>query len=401
MKAIVLFTCMCLVFSARAAHTGQDSILLKIDKRNQTLLGTKGDKSKTLKEELTQVFEKKGLVLSDSLWQNIRKTIQSNTDLDSSVNVRIGNSQVKIAIIRSDRDLLGQQSIAARNKPMDRIIEIGTNKKEVIDIGLNGIHVKDGKEEVHVDWNGVRVKESNGEETRVYWGPDSLKAKQKKENANFFSRDGMNLYLGLNGLSGEVPQINTMIYPMNYLQTDTELKPFSSRYVSVEFSESLTLVKGKKSAFKLGLGISFDWYNFMFDHNRLVQKANQGAIFQPKFDAQGNEIALSKNKLTISYINIPIMPHVVFSKNSGVQMVGIGGYVGYRIDSWTKSIEEKTENLNRVSSNFNLNQFLYGLRAEFAFKKLPNLFFNYDLSPLFEKNSSPNLAGFSFGIRLL
>ena len=401
MKAIVLFTCMCLVFSARAAHTGQDSILLKIDKRNQTLLGTKGDKTKTLKEELTQVFEKKGLVLSDSLWQNIRKTIQSNTDLDSSVNVRIGNSQVKIAIIRSDRDLLGQQSIAARNKPMDRIIEIGTNKKEVIDIGLNGIHVKDGKEEVHVDWNGVRVKESNGEETRVYWGPDSLKAKQKKENANFFSRDGMNLYLGLNGLSGEVPQINTMIYPMNYLQTDTELKPFSSRYVSVEFSESLTLVKGKKSAFKLGLGISFDWYNFMFDHNRLVQKANQGAIFQPKFDAQGNEIALSKNKLTISYINIPIMPHVAFSKNSGVQMVGIGGYVGYRIDSWTKSIEEKTENLNRVSSNFNLNQFRYGLRAEFAFKKLPNLFFNYDLSPLFEKNSSPNLAGFSFGIRLL
>ena len=401
MKAIVLFTCMCLVFSARAAHTGQDSILLKIDKRNQTLLGTKGDKTKTLKEELTQVFEKKGLVLSDSLWQNIRKTIQSNTDLDSSVNVRIGNSQVKIAIIRSDRDLLGQQSIAARNKPLDRIIEIGTNKKEVIDIGLKGIHIKDGKEEVHVDWNGVRVKESNGEETRVYWGPDSLKAKQKKENANFFSRDGLNLYLGLNGLSGEVPQINATIYPMYYLQTDTELKPFSSRYVSVEFAESLTLVKGKKSAFRLGLGISFDWYNFIFDHNRSVQKANQGAIFQPKFDAQGNEIAFSKNKLTVSYINIPIMPHVVFTKNSGVQMIGLGGYVGYRIDSWTKSIEEKTENLNRVSSNFNLNQFRYGLRAEFAFKKLPNLFFNYDLSPLFEKNSSPNLAGFSFGIRLL
>ena len=392
---------MWLSFSAQAAHLGQDSILLKIDKRNQTLLGTKGDKTKTLKEELTQVFEKKGLVLSDSLWQNIRKTIQSNTDLDSSVNVRIGNSQVKIAIIRSDRDLLGQQSIAARNKPLDRIIEIGTNKKEVIDIGLKGIHIKDGKEEVHVDWNGVRVKESNGEETRVYWGPDSLKAKQKKENANFFSRDGLNLYLGLNGLSGEVPQINATIYPMYYLQTDTELKPFSSRYVSVEFAESLTLVKGKKSAFRLGLGISFDWYNFIFDHNRSVQKANQGAIFQPKFDAQGNEIAFSKNKLTVSYINIPIMPHVVFTKNSGVQMIVLGGYVGYRIDSWTKSIEEKTENLNRVSSNFNLNQFRYGLRAEFAFKKLPNLFFNYDLSPLFEKNSSPNLAGFSFGIRLL
>ena len=401
MKAIVLFTCMCLVFSARAAHTGQDSILLKIDKRNQTLMGTKSDKAKTLKEELTQVFEKKGLVLTDSLWQQIRSVIRTDSEGDSSLSVLVGNSRVKIGVIRSDREWLGQQSSAARNKPLDRIVEIGTNKKEVIDIGLKGIHVKDGKEEVHVDWNGVRVKESNGEETRVYWGPDSLKAKQKKENANFFNRDGMNLYLGLNGLSGEVPQINLAIYPMYYLQTDTELKPFSSRYVSVEFSESLTLVKGKKSAFRLGLGISFDWYNFMFDHNRLVQKANQGAIFQPKFDAQRNEIALSKNKLTVSYINIPIMPHVVFSKNSGVQMIGLGGYVGYRIDSWTKSIEEKTENLHRVSSNFNLNQFRYGLRAEFAFKKMPSLFFNYDLSPLFEKNSSPNLTGFSFGIILL
>jgi len=401
MKAIVLFTCMCLVFSARAAHTGQDSILLKIDKRNQTLMGTKSDKAKTLKEELTQVFEKKGLVLTDSLWQQIRSVIRTDSEGDSSLSVQVGNSRVKIGVIRSGREWLGQQSSAARNKPLDRIVEIGTNKKEVIDIGLKGIHIKDGKEEVHVDWNGVRVKESNGEETRVYWGPDSLKAKQKKENANFFNRDGMNLYLGLNGLSGEVPQINLAIYPMYYLQTDTELKPFSSRYVSVEFSESLTLVKGKKSAFRLGLGISFDWYNFMFDHNRLVQKANQGAIFQPKFDAQRNEIALSKNKLTISYINIPIMPHVVFNKNSGVQMIGLGGYVGYRIDSWTKSIEEKTENLHRVSSNFNLNQFRYGLRAEFAFKKMPSLFFNYDLSPLFEKNSSPNLTGFSFGIRLL
>jgi hypothetical protein len=392
---------MCLVFSARAAHTGQDSILLKIDKRNQTLMGTKSDKAKTLKEELTQVFEKKGLVLTDSLWQQIRSVIRTDSEGDSSLSVQVGNSRVKIGVIRSDRERLGQQSSAARNKPLDRIVEIGTNKKEVIDIGLKGIHIKDGKEEVHVDWNGVRVKESNGEETRVYWGPDSLKAKQKKENANLFSRDGMNLYLGLNGLSGEVPQINATIYPMNYLQSDTELKPFSSRYVSVEFSESLTLVKGKKRAFRLGLGISFDWYNFMFDHNRLVQKANQGAIFQPKFDAQRNEIALSKNKLTVSYINIPIMPHVVFTKNSGVQMIGLGGYVGYRIDSWTKSIEEKTENLHRVSSNFNLNQFRYGLRAEFAFKKIPSLFFNYDLSPLFEKNSSPNLAGFNFGIILL
>lgn len=190
MKAIVLFTCMCLVFSARAAHVGQDSILLKIDKRNQTLLGTKGDKTKTLKEELTQVFEKNGLVLSDSLWQQIRSVIRTDSEGDSSLSVQIGNSRVKIGVIKSlaqydaPKKTLNKsyrnddgKIINMKRDSLDKAIVI---RKEEVRIGLNGIHVKDGKEEVHVDWNGVRVKESNGEETRVYWGPDSLKAKQKR-----------------------------------------------------------------------------------------------------------------------------------------------------------------------------------------------------------------------------
>lgn len=414
MKAIVIITCIWLGFSAQAAHMGQDSILLKIDKRNQTLIGTKADKAKTLKEELTSVFAKKGLVLSDSLWQHIRSLIRTDSEGDSSLSVQIGNSRVKIGVIKSVAHYDAPQKTLKMTYPNDdeKKIDIKTNSlgkallihrdgKEEVRIGLNGIHVKDGKDEVHVDWNGIRVKEGNGEKTRVYWGSDSLKTRQKKEKENFFNRDGMNLYLGLNGLSGEVPSITTMIYPPSYLQTDLDLKPLSSRYVSIEFSRSLTLAKNRTSAFRLGFGISFDWYNFMFDHNRLLQKANQGTIFQPMFDTQGKEIPLSKNKLTVSYINIPLMPHVVFNKNSPVQMIGLGGYVSFRIDSWTKSIEEKTKNLSRLSSNFNLNQFRYGLRAEFALRHLPNLFFNYDLSPIFERNSGPKLAGFSFGIRLL
>jgi hypothetical protein len=151
----------------------------------------------------------------------------------------------------------------------------------------------------------------------------------------------------------------------------------------------------------LGYGLGFDWYNFMFDHSRVVQKAASGAIFQPILDATGKELGLSKNKLVVSYISLPIMPHVVFSKKSVVQMIGLGGYVSYRIDSWTKVIDSKTDQIKRESSNFNLNSFRYGLRAEFSFNNFPDLFFNYDLVPLFEKNSTPQLSGFSFGIRLL
>ena len=408
MKAIVLITCLWMGFGAQAARVEQDSILLKIDKRNQTLLGGKADKSKSLKEELTQVFEKKGLVLTDSLWQQIRNVIRTNSEGDSSLSVQIGNSRVKIGIIKSDARYDMPEKTFAMGTPTNerkaveskrRALIVHSDGKEEVQIGLSGIHVKGGKEEVHVDWNGIRVKEGNGEETKVIWGKDSTRVK-KKENVNFYSRDGFNLYLGLNSLTGQLPEVTTMIYPPVYLQTDTELKPLSSRYVSLEISESAMLARGKKAALKLGYGIGFDWYNFMFDHSRVVQKAAAGSIFQPLLDATGKEMSLSKNKLVVSYLTLPIMPHVVFSKNSAIEMVGLGGYVSYRIDSWTKATDAKTDQIKRESSNFNLNSFRYGLRAEFSFKNFPDLFFNYDLVPLFKMNASPELTGFSFGIRI-
>ena len=408
MKAIVLITCLWMGFGAQAARVEQDSILLKIDKRNQTLIGSKADKSKTLKEELTQVFEKKGLVLTDSLWQQIRNVIRTNSEGDSSLSVQIGNSRVKIGIIKSDaRYDMPEKAFAMATQTNERknvetkgkgLFVYGDGKEEV-QIGLSGIHVKDGKEEVHVDWNGIRVKEGNGEETKVIWGKDSTKVR-KKESVNYYSRDGFNLYLGLNSLTGQVPEVTTMIYPPVYLQTDTELKPLGSRYVSLEISESAMLARGKKAALKLGYGVGFDWYNFMFDHSRVVQKAAAGSIFQPLMDVTGKEMNLSKNKLVVSYLTLPIMPHVVFSKNSAIEMVGLGGYVSYRIDSWTKATDAKTDQIKRESSNFNLNSFRYGLRAEFSFKNFPDLFLNYDLVPLFKMNASPELTGFSFGIRI-
>jgi len=399
MKAIVFIMCMWVGFAAQAAHVGQDSILLKIDKRNQTLIGLKNDKSRTLKEELTQVFEKKGLVLSDSLWQKIRLMIKSDSDRDSSISIQMGGQKIKIGAFRMGTKGEKANEFKRNQISKNNIIDVEKKNGEKVEIGLNGIHIQDGRDEVHVDWNGIRVMEGNGEDKKGIWERDTTKIKVGL--VDFYSKERLNLYLGLNGLSGQVPQITTMVYPAIYMPTDPQLNPLGSRYVSLEISESAMLAKGKKAAFKLGYGLSFDWYNFMFDHSRVIQKANTGAIFQPIFDLNGKELSLSKNKLVVSYITMGIMPHVAFSKNSAIQMLGLGGYVSYRIDSWTKVIDAKTDQISRESSNFNLNQFRYGLRAEFACKKLPNLFFNYDLSTLFEKNSSPNLAGFSFGIRIL
>ena len=394
-------------------NNNPDSLLLKIDKRNQTIIGEKQENNKTLREELEKVFQSKGLVLSDSLWQQIRTVIRTDSEGDSSLSVQIGKSKVKIGVIKTGATYTGPQKTFKMTYPNDdgkkidiktdslgKALVIHSDGKEEVRIGWNGIHVKDGKEEVHVDWNGVKVKEANGEEKNVTWGKDSKQENKKDKNKELYERKGFNVYIGLNGLTGDMPQVTTMIYPKPYLDSDKELKPLGSRFVSLDFSSSAMLARGKKSALKLGYGLSFDWYNFMFDHNRVVNKTPSATTFQPILDAQGNAIQFSKNKLTVSYITLPIVPHVVFSKESAVRMLGLGGYVSYRLDSWTKTVEEKSDNLARNGSNFNLNQVRYGVKAEVALRHVGEFFFNYDLSPLFQKNLGPQLTAFSFGIKL-
>ena len=67
MKKFIAIICLVVSVFNLSAKERQDSLILKIDKRNQTLIGGK-DSKRTLKEELESAFEKKGMVLTDSLW---------------------------------------------------------------------------------------------------------------------------------------------------------------------------------------------------------------------------------------------------------------------------------------------------------------------------------------------
>jgi len=387
MKKIIAIICLVLSTMSLYAKEAQDSLLLKINKRDQTLVGTK-TANRTLREELEIAFDKKGLVLTDSLWQNIRQAIKTDSDGDSSISVRIGNSSVKIGIFKS---AIGKESEVRSPESWKN-----SGKKEEVRVGLDGVHVKDGNEETHVTWDGVYHREGN-EVTKVIWGKDSTKTKRP----NLYSRKGLNFYLGLNALTGVEPELATP-YPgaPAYIPNFT-LDPMGSRYASLEISRFVTLSEGKKSAFRLGYGLEIDWYNFRFDHNRIATKGPNSVQFTTITSSTGKEVAMSKNKMSVSYLTLPIMPHFVFDKKSAVQMVAIGGYVSYRIDTWTKAIEEESGNLRKETSNLYVNPFRYGVRAEFALRHFPDLFFSYDLSPLFEPGKGPEMRGLAFGIRLL
>lgn len=410
MKNLLLMTCL-LVSQGLWAKNTNDSLLLKIDKRDQKIIGAKADSKKTLREELEGVFEKKGLVLTDSLWQQIRTVIRTDSEGDSSLTMQIGNSKVKIGVIKSGATYNGPQktfkmtypeegnTVNMKKDSLNKAFITHKEGKDEVRIGLNGIHIKDGKDEVHVDWNGVHVKEPNGVETKVVWGQDSTKRSRK--DAALFNNTGFYINLGLNGINGKPSDVQVTIYPPYLKTTDFDLKTINSTFVSLGIDRSFNLIRGTKSAWRLGYGLGFDWYNFQFDHSRVIQKSSAGqTIFQPII-SKGQEVDLEKNKLAVSYVTLPLMSQLVFRKVSAIQMISFGGYASYRLASWSKTVEDKSGDKNKETSNFNLNQIRYGLRAEFAIRKFPDLFFNYDLNPMFESGTGLKMNGFSFGIRLL
>ena len=114
------------------------------------------------------------------------------------MSVQIGNSKVKIGVIKSGATYTGPEKtfkmtypndgdkrINIKNDSLGKALVIHSDGKEEVRVGWNGIHVKDGQEEVHVDWNGVQVKEANGEETKVIWGERLNKSPSKGKASEF------------------------------------------------------------------------------------------------------------------------------------------------------------------------------------------------------------------------
>jgi hypothetical protein len=153
------------------------------------------------------------------------------------------------------------------------------------------------------------------------------------------------------------------------------------------------------------LGVS--WYNFKFENEKTqISKDDNSVIFAENLlDAD-----YTKSKLTAAYIQAAIVPMVDFGANKKKPSIfngrssdsfrfGLGPYVGYRIDSYTKQVYKESDDKIKPKDhdNFYLNNIRYGLRVQAGFEDV-DLFFNYDMNELFTENKGPKLNAFSFGV---
>lgn len=200
----------------------------------------------------------------------------------------------------------------------------------------------------------------------------------------FFSKSDFGIYLGLNSW-----QNNNSMSP-NQL---TDLRTGRSRYVALSFRKNATLINTEQVDVALSLGPEFAWYNFMFQNDNIVSNIGNQVAF-----IEGDE-RLSKSKLVMPYLNLPILLNFGFEKSQ--LQLGLGGYVGYRLGGYSKT-KDANGNKERLKDDYGMNDLFYGLTGELGRRRGLKLFMRYDLTPMFKDNqiNASKLQAWSVGVRI-
>jgi len=218
------------------------------------------------------------------------------------------------------------------------------------------------------------------------------KTKHKKHyNSRKYSR-WAGLYLGLNQLVDD-----------GFLEPSTNdwaINPWKSRIWNINFMEvNLNIIKRH---ILLTTGFGLEYKNYSFTENIDLVKNENGSVNPVK----NNDLKYSKDKLHVSYFQMPILlefntssrPRKGFYLAAGV----VGGvrmysklYQKYELNDY--KIKRKTK------SDFNLNPYqLYGT-LRIGFNRL-TLYGNFDILPLFKdggSNTGDNLMTVSAGVKLI
>lgn len=194
----------------------------------------------------------------------------------------------------------------------------------------------------------------------------------------------------------------------SFLSPDYELNVAPSNdFMDIEFSRSwgieLNLIEQNFNLINnhLGLvtGLGLHISNYRLDNN--VRLINDSATLMSWTDTTSNTI---RSKLVTSYLMLPLMLEYQSNgkNNTNSFHIGIGGFIGTRIGSHTKVVIDNSNGKDKIKSynTFHLNPFKYGLMARVGWGRI-NLFANYSMSTMFDKNEGPEVYPLEFGITIV
>ena len=197
--------------------------------------------------------------------------------------------------------------------------------------------------------------------------------------------------------------VNALVNQKHYFAPGGQLEPVDlrtegSRYVNIGLNTNARL-GGKHSPMSLNFGPEFAFNNYMLSGN--TKWVNNNGRTDVVRETDGRQF--QKSKLATSSINLPLMLRLQLrdSHYKPTFSLGAGGFVGYRIKSWTKLkyTSDGTTYKDKEDGSYNMENFLYGLQGTIGYRSL-ELFAKYNMNNLFKAGVGPDTQVLSFGVRL-
>ena len=198
--------------------------------------------------------------------------------------------------------------------------------------------------------------------------------------------------------------VNALVHQQQYRnsggQPETlDLRTEGSRYVNIGLNWDARL-GGKRSPVSLTAGPEFAFNNYMLSGNNKWVSANGRTDVVHETDGRQYQ----KSKLATSSVNLPVMLRLQLrdAHYRPTFLLGAGGFVGYRIKSWTKLkyTSEGTTYKDKEDGSYNMENFLYGLQGNIGYRDL-EFFAKYNMNQLFKTGAGPDTQVLSFGVRLV
>ncbi|MFC2086367.1 outer membrane beta-barrel protein [Bacteroidota bacterium] len=195
----------------------------------------------------------------------------------------------------------------------------------------------------------------------------------------------------------------------NYLNSDLklalpeggefmELNTNKSVELSLNFAEKAFPIFKNKLCLVTGMGIK--WNNYHFDRNI---KLNTETNFLSADSIASDSVTYTKNRLGTTFLTVPVLLDYRFNvgKEHKTLYFAAGVIGGLKLGSnfKQKHSTDRTETKYKEKEDYNISPYTLGVTARIGYESV-NLFANYNLTPLFEKDKGPVLNPFTVGISL-
>ncbi len=217
---------------------------------------------------------------------------------------------------------------------------------------------------------------------------DSARARHHDEHGHY---SAFVFDLGLNALVNQKPGPG---------QAAADLRNGGSRYVNLGLDYTQRL-GGRRSPVSLLVGPEFAFNNYMLNGNdKWVSQNGVTSVVRETDPAR----QFDKTKLATATVNLPLMLQLRLhdAHYRSRFSVAAGGFVGYRLASWTKLkyTNQGATYKDKDHGPYNLEDFQYGLQGTVGFGDL-RFFAKYNLNQLFRDGRGPDTQVLSFGVRIL